>query len=60
MPYQTDSLLQQLDEAWALLEDVWLQFSVQRKDGSRWAGGLSVLEDVQDFLEGTSTGIERG
>lgn len=35
----------------ALLRDVWNQFSIERTDGSRWHGGLSVLEDVEIALD---------
>jgi hypothetical protein len=33
-----------------LLRDVWWQFAVQRPDGRRWPGGLSVLEDIEELL----------
>lgn len=37
-------------EMLALLRDVWAQFSIQRPDGTRWAGGLSTMEDVEAVL----------
>lgn len=39
------------EEALTLLEDVWTQFSILNPDGTRWAGGLSVLEDVKGFID---------
>lgn len=35
-----------------ILRNVWNQFAVQKPDGSRWAGGLSTLENVDAALRG--------
>ena len=34
-----------------ILQDVWEQFSIRASDGCKWAGGLSVLEDVQRAID---------
>lgn len=33
-----------------ILHDVWNQFAIVNDDGHRWAGGLSVLEDVEQVI----------
>ena len=33
-----------------LLKDAWSQFAVRENNGNLWAGGLSTLEDIQEFL----------
>lgn len=40
----------ELQEATRLLEQAWLQWSIERPDGTRWAGGLSMLEEIEEFL----------
>jgi len=40
-------------DAISILRDVWLQFSIEN-NGVRNDGGLSVLEDVREFLESTA------
>jgi uncharacterized coiled-coil DUF342 family protein len=38
------------DRLRAALEDCWDQFAIERPDGTKWAGGLSTLEEVGRVL----------
>jgi len=48
---EVESLEFEIEKADDLILDCWNQFSYDRPDGSRSAGGVSSLESVEEYLE---------